>query len=104
MNVSAIFHKQTERAFLRQLVGDGRDRPGLAPLLKWRVWHDRATSGRRSCASCGAEPLRCAACGSVVHRVRNDPGWPDLFLLRDERLVVAELKSERGRVTERPRH
>jgi hypothetical protein len=31
---------------------------------------------------------------------RSAPGFPDLILIRGERLVAVELKSERGRVTE----
>lgn len=30
---------------------------------------------------------------------RSEPGWPDCFMLRGERVVVAELKTERGKVT-----
>lgn len=30
---------------------------------------------------------------------RSTPGWPDLVLLRDARLIFAELKTETGRVT-----
>jgi hypothetical protein len=30
---------------------------------------------------------------------RSSPGWPDLALVRDGRLVMAELKSETGRLT-----
>ena len=30
---------------------------------------------------------------------RSEPGWPDLTLVRGQRLVVAELKSERGKLS-----
>ena len=30
---------------------------------------------------------------------RSEPGWPDLVLLR-ERMVIAELKTQKGRVSE----
>ena len=30
---------------------------------------------------------------------RSDPGWPDLVLVRPPRIIFAELKSERGRLT-----
>lgn len=30
---------------------------------------------------------------------KSAPGWPDLVLLRPPRIVVAELKSERGKVS-----
>lgn len=29
---------------------------------------------------------------------RNDAGWPDLALVRDERMILCELKTERGRL------
>ena len=31
---------------------------------------------------------------------RSQGGWPDLVLLKDGRMIAAELKSERGRVTQ----
>lgn len=46
----------------------------LARLNGWLVFHDRVAW-------------------------RSDPGWPDLVLLRGPRLVVAELKSETGKLT-----
>lgn len=30
---------------------------------------------------------------------RSEPGWPDLTLVRADRLVFAELKAERGRLS-----
>lgn len=30
---------------------------------------------------------------------RSDPGWPDLVLVRAPELLVAELKTDRGRLT-----
>ena len=30
---------------------------------------------------------------------RSDPGWPDLVLVREPELLVAELKTDRGRLT-----
>lgn len=39
---------------------------------------------------------------ATVHHWRSDhseKGWPDLALCRGERLVLAELKTERGRLT-----
>jgi hypothetical protein len=36
-----------------------------------------------------------------VHDSRHSPaGWPDLVLIRRPRIVFAELKSERGRLTD----
>lgn len=44
-------------------------------------------------------------CGWAVYHtwlsVRSEPGWPDLVLVRPPRLVVAELKREKGKLTER---
>jgi len=36
--------------------------------------------------------------GRWLTPIEGDPGWPDLVLARPGRLVVAELKSARGRV------
>lgn len=36
--------------------------------------------------------------------VRSAPGWPDLALVRPPRLVLAELKSERGKVSVHQQH
>jgi hypothetical protein len=58
----------------------------LARLFGWRWWHDRATNFPRACPHC-KKPLKLA---------RNDPGWPDLFLIRGDTLIVAELKSDRN--------
>jgi len=30
----------------------------------------------------------------------SERGWPDVTLLRDRRLIIAELKSEKGKLTE----
>lgn len=45
----------------------------LAHLLGWRSWH-------------------------VLDSRGTSPGWPDLALVRPPRLVLAELKTETGRV------
>ena len=47
---------------------------GYARQLGWRVFH-------------------------VANSKRSEPGWPDLALVRD-RLVMAELKTETGRVSD----
>jgi hypothetical protein len=61
----------------------------LARMAGWAVWHDRATNLPRACWHCGRPP-----------RVRrNVRGFPDLVLVKPGRLVVAELKSEAGRLS-----
>lgn len=71
----------------------------LAKIFRWAWWHDVAvnqapTCGRRrSGRRCGGR-LVCERCGEPMEPVRNDPGWPDLFLVRDEDLVIAELKRD----------
>ena len=56
----------------------------LAHLLKWRVAHFRPARTEQG--------WRTAGSGDVV-------GYPDLTMVRDTRLIFAELKSERGRTT-----
>lgn len=60
----------------------------LARLFKWSWWHDTATNAPRVCHRCKA-PLRIP---------RNEPGWPDLLLVRDDTLIVAELKKDDGKL------
>ena len=57
----------------------------LAHLYSWRVLHIRPARTEKGYRT----PLQ----GDGV-------GWPDIFAVRDERIVVAELKSDRGRVTD----
>ncbi len=68
--------RQTEAAFLDQLLQ-------LATLCGWRSYH--------------ARPGRTAR-GWRTPVQGNDTGFPDVLLLRGKRILVAELKSERGRV------
>lgn len=79
MNVLAALPKLTERAWQGQVLT-------LARLFGWRWWHDAATNAPRACPHC-KKPLRLP---------RNDPGWPDLFMVRGDTLIVAELKSDRN--------
>jgi hypothetical protein len=81
----------TERRFQRQVTDYAR-------LMGWRVREDRATNQRRDCAWC-RRPLCCAACSRPVSVLRNDAGMLDLILIRRPRIVWAELKSERGKLT-----
>jgi hypothetical protein len=57
----------------------------LAEILRWRTVHFRPGQNRRGHWQTAMSGTQAA-------------GWPDLILCRD-RLVVAELKSERGRAT-----
>lgn len=56
----------------------------FARLRGWRITHFRPTQVR---------PGRWATA------LAGDPGWPDLALCRDGRLILAELKTERGRLS-----
>ena len=58
-------------------------------MFGWRWWHDQATNA----------PRRCPNCNEIIRLPRNDPGWPDLFLVRGDTLIIAELKSDRGHPT-----
>ena len=55
----------------------------LARLTVWRVFHPRPARTQQG--------WRTAFTG--------DAGWPDLAMARGERLIIAELKAQRGRVT-----
>lgn len=78
--------KLSERAWQGQVLQ-------LARLFRWAFWHDNATNAPRRCPRC-KEPIRIP---------RNTKGWPDLFLLRDDTLVIAELKAESGAPTHEQR-
>ena len=73
---------QTEKAFMRQVIQ-------YASLRGWVAWHDKATNAPRACKRCKAR----------LDLPRNDPGFPDLILVRRPRVVWAELKAERGRLS-----
>lgn len=78
----ARIHPQRESDFQEQVIQ-------LARLLRWRVaWFRPVRVQRRN--------------GTVYHETpvgADGKGWPDLILTRAGRLVAAELKSERGRLT-----
>jgi hypothetical protein len=78
-----VLPKLTERRFMGQVVK-------LAELLGWRVWHDNATNA----------PRACKACGTPSPVARNAAGMLDLILIRRPRVVWAELKSERSKLTD----
>lgn len=70
---------QSEASFQAQVVA-------LARLTGWTAWHDAATNA----------PRRCQACGDVRRGPRNEAGLPDLLLIRGDRLLWVELKSQAG--------
>ena len=69
--------RQSERDFMKAVIE-------MATLFGWRTWHDSATNAPRQCWHCGR--------GTVLKR--NDPGWPDLVLVRRPRILFVELKAE----------
>lgn len=69
----------TERQFQQQVVH-------LAHLHRWRVMHVRPTIGRRN----GQAAWQTAT---------STPGWPDLTIWRPGRLLLVELKTDRGRLS-----
>jgi hypothetical protein len=73
----------SERRFMAQVVR-------LAELLGWRAWHDNATNAPRACKACAAR----------LPVVRNAAGMLDLILMRRPRVVWAELKADRGKLTD----
>jgi len=81
----------SEAQFMRQIVE-------YAELLRWHVFHDRATNQRTTCAGCKAR-LLCANCQRPARVVRNTAGMLDLILIRRPRVIWAELKSDRGKLT-----
>jgi hypothetical protein len=76
----------TEQSFERQVIA-------YAEIMGWRIFKDRATNMPRACKACKA-PIRTA---------RNVAGLPDLILVRRPRVVWAELKSERGTLSDEQR-
>lgn len=74
--------RQDEKSFHRQVVE-------LARYMGFTVWHDQATNAPRVCWSCKA-PARGQ---------RNASGLPDLLLVREDRILWAELKAQDGTTT-----
>ena len=68
----------SEADFLRQVIG-------LAELYHWRYVHFRPAQTTRGWRTPVQGPL--------------GKGWPDLILVRGDRLMAVELKAEAGRIT-----
>src|SRR3990167_5240904 len=56
----------------------------LAKLMGWMVHHDRTVMERS---------------GKWATPIQGDPGFPDLVLARNGRVLFVELKRERGKLT-----
>jgi hypothetical protein len=69
--------KISEQDFLNSVVE-------LAHLMHWRVHHSRPAWTEKG--------YRTA--------IQGDAGFPDLFLARKPRIVIAEIKSDKGRISE----
>jgi VRR-NUC domain len=67
----------TEKAFQDQVVD-------LAILYRWLVYHSRPAWIRD---------------GRMVTALQGHKGFPDLIMVRPPRIIVAELKSERGQLS-----
>jgi hypothetical protein len=78
----ALDFTPTERAFQSQVLAYAR-------LMGWQAFHDNATNA----------PRRCSGCGQTRSLPRNAAGLPDLILVRRPRVVWAELKAERGKIS-----
>ena len=57
----------------------------LARLLGWRVHHCRPAMSRS---------------GKWATHIQGDPGFPDLVLAKEGRVLFVELKSQRGKTTD----
>lgn len=68
----------TEAHFQEQIIA-------LARLEGWLIMHTR--------------PARTAT-GRIITPIQGDPGFPDLVLARQGRIIFAELKSTRGRLSD----
>lgn len=78
MNLTDLYLQITEATFTRQVID-------LARWYHWRVAHFRPAMTKS---------------GTWVTAVQGDGvGFPDLFLLRHNRRIMAELKSVNGRLT-----
>lgn len=72
-----LYHTISERTFTQHVIK-------LARVYKWRVAHFRPAMTKR---------------GRWVTAMSGDVGFPDLVLSRGNRLIFAELKAGKGRVT-----
>lgn len=72
-----LYAQISEKDFTAQVIA-------LARWYKWRVTHFRAAINQR---------------GRWLTPIQGDSGFPDIFALRHNRAIIAELKAAKGRVT-----
>lgn len=78
---TALLFNLTEADFQTRIIDRAR-------ALGWWVHHDR--------------PARLVT-GKWVTAISGDPGFPDLVLVRDGRVIFAEVKTEKGRLSNEQR-
>ena len=98
--------EQTEAQFQESVVQ-------YATLMGWKLSHDTATNTPIVCSRCARlnrvdhqnRRIRyaCPTCERPSPNIRNKPGWPDWWLVRAPRVVVAELKADYGAVSDEQR-
>lgn len=71
----------------------------LLRLFGWKWWHDAATNSRRRC-KCGGE-IVCNRCHKPAPPIRNAAGLPDLICWKGRHLIIMELKTEDGKLSDK---
>lgn len=79
MNVAALYHQQTLRAFAAEVIH-------LAESLRWRVLHDGTSR----------LPHPCRACAAPQPAEALPLNLPHLILVRRPRILFVALRAERG--------
>lgn len=70
---------------------------GMLRLFGWSWWHDDATNNRERCR-CGAEWVCTRGHRRVIRR--NVKGFPDLVIWRGPFMILPELKTEDGKLSD----
>lgn len=83
MDPDTIRFKMSEKAFQAQVVA-------MANIFGWLVFHQPEAFQR--CPKCGHERIH--------HPKDCDAGFPDLVMARSARVIFAELKTEKGKVSD----